>query len=338
MVSFSHDASGLHRAVTNGDYVTAIMMAKSAAKRTIDIDALGGRLENSEMFQLKQAGEVMRADASVTSAAACTFMEFFRITFARFSPMHQRAATLPIFFHTHSAWNTANAPDSAAADDCTTLHEPWLTTDALAVQNHAEQSPLAHRIHAQMTKMHDSKPFPANMLPCALPNYNLNRSFLIRVFREKRKFQRRFIGWTTLTYTLTLHHRTCALRCSSLFSTLALRLCTPSPTPSSPPRSVSPSSVAIMRHLRRRCHSQVTCNMPATHHISILSATHHISILSRTPQRAFHAARPPHLEIARYARAPLRVQLKSFLFHSCSCIGQSNTPCDRELRTLWCSA
>jgi hypothetical protein len=246
------------------------MLGKSAAKRQIDINTLAGRLENSEILDLKQSLKVMSVHASTTCTIARAFIEFFRFAFARFSPVHQRAATLPIFFHSHKLSSNKTDSDSpeSAIDAASDPSQPPRHTSPLLPRLHLplSLSPFASWIHNQRKNIHSwQSSVRANLLPRSLNVCSLYSSFLIRVYREKGRFQsRRAVGWTTLTYTLTRRHRAFALCLSSLFSVLALRLSTPSALQSHlfcarslHPHFITPSSVTILRHLRSRCQSQV---------------------------------------------------------------------------------
>ncbi len=254
-------SSGLYRAVSNSDYVTAILLAKSAATRGIDFETLGGRCVQQN---LKQVLEVLSCHTSASFTTAGTCMAFLRSSFARFSPFHQRAANLPFFFHfvSESSEFTSGCPDSPSDD---TLEEQNFLDQPR--RHLASRYPLSasvrwiNWIQTQITYMRYD--FPADSLPRKLPDGSVHHSFLLRVFRDKGKFlSRRPVGWTTLTFTLVLRHRTIALCLSSLFSSLALRLCMQPPLPSSSstawqPQVLTDSSVAYLRHLRGRCHSQV---------------------------------------------------------------------------------
>ena len=256
-------SSGLYRAVSNSDYVTAILLAKSAATRDIDFETLGGRCAQQD---LKQVLEVLSCHTSASATTAGTYMAFLRSSFARFSPFHQRAAILPFLFQVASESSdfTSGCPDSPSDN----AREKQKQLDRLG-RLIASLYPLSasarwtNWIQTQKTRMQYD--FPDDSLPRKLPDGSVHHSFLLRVFRDKGKFlSRRPVGWTTLTYTMVLRHRTIALRLSSLFSSLALRLCMQPPLPSSSssstawqPQVLTQSSVAYLRHLRGRCHSQV---------------------------------------------------------------------------------
>jgi hypothetical protein len=247
--------SGLHRAITNGDYLTAIMLGRAAAKRGVDIGTLGGT--SIPASSIKQALEVMMLHASVTCSTARTFMEFFRFSFMRFSPLHQR---VPIRIHSQASSSIAIVSDVSAspAPDCASnpAHATCRMNAAATVP--LSTSPFSDWIFAQISKVPCN--FPADPLSSSLSGCSLRRSLLLRIFREKGKFlNRRSAGWTTLKFTLTLRHRTLALALSSLFSMLALRLTAPLSAFSAQPHFVASSSVGILRHLRGRCHSQVGC-------------------------------------------------------------------------------
>jgi hypothetical protein len=253
----------MYRAESNGDYLTAIMLMKSAAAQNIDFEVLCGRGAYQNVGHVLEAFSC-HASASFTTTAA--YMAFFRSSFARFSPLHQSATALPSRFYVAS-----ESSDSTC--DCLSDDKRWkepLLRRLNLLQASLYRRPisvLARRSNwIQSQIFHQGSSFPADCLARTLPGCSLyHPSFLLRVFRNKGKAaSRRAVGWVTLTITPGRRHRTIALCLSSVFSLLALRLCMQSTLPASSSSSaalqqpvLTHACVGYLRFLRNRCHSQV---------------------------------------------------------------------------------
>jgi hypothetical protein len=87
--------SGFSRTVLNRDYASLATLAQATAQRVIGLDALGG--SGLPPKTLHNSLEVMRCCTSATSNVCCALVDFYRITFARFSPLHARTASVPSY-------------------------------------------------------------------------------------------------------------------------------------------------------------------------------------------------------------------------------------------------
>jgi hypothetical protein len=246
--------TGLYRAASNGDYLTAIMLMKSAAAKYVDFEVLCGRCSEQNL------GHVLEAFSCHTSASFTTtgaYMALLRSSFARFSPLHQSATAPP--FHFHVASESSDSAPCLSDDEC--WKEPLLRRlDLLEASLHPPISALVQRSNWIQTQiLHQHSSFPMDCRARTLPGWNLYHSFLLRVFRKKGKAaNRRAFGWATLTITPGRRNRTIALCLSSVFSLLAMRLCMQS-TPSNPLQQpvLTHACVSYLRFLRNRCHSLV---------------------------------------------------------------------------------
>jgi hypothetical protein len=247
--------TGLYRAASNGDYLTAIMLMKSAATKNIDFEVMCGSGEHN-------LGHVLEAFSCHTSASLATtgaYMALLRSSFARFSSLHQSATAPP--FHLHVSSELSDSADDER------WKEPLLRRlDLLKASLHPPISALAQRSNWIQTQiLHHHSSFPMDCQARTLPGWNLYHSFLLRVFRNKgRGASRRAVGWATLTITPGRRHRAIALCLSSVFSLLAMRLCMQS-TPSNPLQQpvLTHACVSYLRFLRNRCHSLVRISKSA---------------------------------------------------------------------------
>lgn len=107
--------AGFSRTVLNRDYVSLATLARVSAQRGIELDALGG--SNLPAKVLHSSFEVMRCCTSATSNVCCALLDFFQITFARFSPLHARITSVPSY---HSQRQSPHALR------CSGIYNPFL--------------------------------------------------------------------------------------------------------------------------------------------------------------------------------------------------------------------
>ena len=250
---------GLYRAASNGDYLTAIMLMKSAAAQNVGFEVLCGKFVD---HNLERVFEVFSCHASASFTTTAGYMAFFRSSFARFSPLHQSATALP--FHFKAASESSDSAPVCLSDDARWRDSALKRLDLLQASLYPPISASAQRSNWIQTQIpHMSSSFPTDCRPRTLPGSSLYHSFLLRVFRNKGKaVSRSAVGWTTLTITPGRRHRTVALCLSSVFSFLAMRLCMQSTLSSSSSTAwqqpvLSRACVSYLRFLRNRCHSQV---------------------------------------------------------------------------------